>query len=135
MVPIPLSTPCSDTPFAQFELCRAYIEGRHADGWKALARHYHDQKLCGGGTYRPAFQLLLREVEAGGVDRIVVHKMSCFAPSLGELSSTMMILDYGRCSLVAAAQGLDSSTPGGRRVVSILSMLAQPETGRRPTRD
>ena len=50
----------------QQEACAAYIASQ---GWVELPARYADGGFSGGTIERPAFQRLLREVDAGGAGR------------------------------------------------------------------
>ena len=60
---------------AQREACAAYILSQASEGWCGLPERYDDGGLSGGTLERRALQRLLREVEAGRVDIIVVYKV------------------------------------------------------------
>src|SRR6187551_3597628 len=59
---------------AQREACAAFIASQKAEGWVLLPEHYDDGGLSGGTLERPALQRLMRDLEAGKVDQIVVYK-------------------------------------------------------------
>ena len=53
----------------------AYIASQRAEGWIALPDQYDDGGVSGGTLERPALQRLLRDVEAGLIDVVVVYKI------------------------------------------------------------
>jgi site-specific DNA recombinase len=57
---------------AQREAGLAYIASQRGEGWVALPDRYDDGGVSGGTLERPALQRLLRDVEAGLIDVIVV---------------------------------------------------------------
>ena len=67
---------------AQREAGLAYIVSQRAEGWVALPDHYDDGGVSGGTLERPALQRLLRDVEAGLVDVVVVYKIDRLSRSL-----------------------------------------------------
>ena len=53
----------------------AYIASQKSEGWIALPDHYDDGGISGGTLERPALKRLLRDVEAGLIDVVVVYKL------------------------------------------------------------
>src|SRR6202790_5793808 len=60
---------------AQRDACEAYIKSQASLGWKALSEHYDDPAYSGGNLDRPALQQLLKDIDAGRIDVIVVYKI------------------------------------------------------------
>src|SRR5258705_8966208 len=60
---------------AQRDACEAYIKSQASQGWKALPQHYDDPAYSGGNLHRPALQKLLKDIDAGQIDVIVVYKI------------------------------------------------------------
>ena len=60
---------------AQREAGLAYIASQKSEGWIALPDLYDDGGISGGTLERPALQRLLRDIEAGMVDVVVVYKI------------------------------------------------------------
>ena len=65
---------------AQREACEAYVASQRAEGWVALPDRYDDGGVSGGTLERPALQRLLRDVEAGLIDVVVVYKIDRLSP-------------------------------------------------------
>ena len=65
---------------AQREACLAYIESQKREGWIALAGPLDDGGISGGTLERPALQRLLRDIEAGLIDVVVVYKIDQVEP-------------------------------------------------------
>src|SRR3984957_5731966 len=59
---------------AQREACEAYIKSQASQGWRALPQHYDDPAYSGGNLDRPALKQLLKDIDAGRIDVIVVYK-------------------------------------------------------------
>lgn len=60
---------------AQRESGENYIKSQSYQGWEIIPTHYDDGGFSGGTLKRPALQQLLKDVEAGMVDMIVVYKI------------------------------------------------------------
>lgn len=59
---------------AQREACEAYIKSQASQGWKVLPQPYDDPAFSGGNLERPALKRLLRDIEFGRIDVIVVYR-------------------------------------------------------------
>ena len=60
---------------AQHEACAAYILSQKHEGWAELSDRYDDGGFSGGSMDRPGLKMLLKDVEAGRIDIIVVYKV------------------------------------------------------------
>ena len=60
---------------AQRESCEAYVASQKPEGWVLVPDRYDDGGFSGGTLQRPALQRLLADIEAGGVDIVVVYKI------------------------------------------------------------
>ena len=58
---------------AQRESAEAFIASQKAEGWTCLPDRYDDGGFSGGSMERPALDRLLRDIEAGKVDCVVVY--------------------------------------------------------------
>ncbi|MFH5949137.1 recombinase family protein, partial [Roseomonas xinghualingensis] len=67
---------------AQREACEAYVASQRAEGWTLVPDHYDDGGFSGGTLERPALQRLLRDIEQGRVDVVVVYKIDRLSRSL-----------------------------------------------------
>ena len=108
----------------QRAVCRAYIASRSDAGWVALPGRYSDRRSVSPGNGFPALQRMLVQVERGRIDHLVIDQLSCICTAANDLNRIMMVLDYGRCSLVVARQGIDGATLSGRQVLFTLNALA-----------
>src|SRR3972149_803166 len=72
----------NDTDFtscdAQREACLELVGARAPDGWAALDGRFDDVGESGATIERPALTRLLARIAAGGVDRVVVHRLDRF---------------------------------------------------------
>ena len=78
---------------AQREAGEAYVASQRNEGWVLLPDKYDDGGFSGGSLERPAVQRLLRDVEAGRIDCVVVYKVdrlsrSCWTSPSSWNSST-----------------------------------------------
>ena len=110
---------------AQRECCQAYIQSQRAQGWTVLAQPYDDGGFTGANLNRPALRQLLADIEAGGIDAVVIYKVDRLSRSLFDFARLMQIFDSHGVSFVSVTQQLNSSTPMGRLTLHVLLSFAQ----------
>src|SRR3984885_14024515 len=71
---------------AQREACEAFITSQRQEGWRAISSQYDDGGYSGGTMERPALQRLLKDIEDGKVDTIVVYKVDRLTRSLADFA-------------------------------------------------
>ena len=71
---------------AQRESALSYITSQKHEGWTLVGDRYDDGGFSGGSMERPALQRLLRDVESGGIDVIVVYKVDRLSRSLTDFA-------------------------------------------------
>src|SRR5215470_10485604 len=110
---------------AQREACEAYISSQASQGWRVLPQHYDDPAYSGGNLERPALKRLLREIELGRIDVIVVYKIDRLTRSLADFAKLVETFDTKSVSFVAVTQQFNTTTSMGRLTLNILLSFAQ----------
>ena len=110
---------------AQREACEAYIKSQASQGWKVLPQHYDDPAYSGGDLDRPALKRLLRDVEAGRIEVVVVYKLDRLTRSLVDFAKLVETFDARSISFVAVTQQFNTTTSMGRLTLNILLSFAQ----------
>lgn len=110
---------------AQREACEAYIQSQTSVGWKLLPRRYDDPAYSGGSLVRPALQRLLKDIEAGEIDVVVVYKIDRLTRSLSDFAKVVEIFDSKSISFVAVTQQFNTTTSMGRLTLNVLLSFAQ----------
>ena len=110
---------------AQFDACAAYIRSQASKGWKLIDKHYDDGGYSGGNTNRPGLQELLRDVNAGRIDVVVVYKIDRISRSLKDFTELDGIFTKNHTSMVSVTQQIDTSTSMGRMIINLLMSFAQ----------
>ena len=75
---------------AQREACEAYVASQRPEGWILVPDRYDDGGISGATLERPALKRLLRDIEAGLVDVVVVYKIDRLRRSLMDFRSWSM---------------------------------------------
>ena len=110
---------------AQRESCEAYIASQRAEGWLLVPDRYDDGGVSGGTLERPALQRLLRDIEAGRVDVIVVYKIDRLSRSLMHFAKLVEVFDANNVTFVSVTQSFNTTTSMGRLTLNILLSFAQ----------
>jgi site-specific DNA recombinase len=110
---------------AQREACTAYIASQKAEDWIALADHYDDGGYSGGTLDRPALKLLLKAIEEGAIDVIVVYKIDRLSRSLMDFAKLVEVFDRKSVTFVSVTQSFNTTTSMGRLTLNVLLSFAQ----------
>lgn len=110
---------------AQREACEAYIRSQASEGWICVSKRYDDPAFSGGNMDRPALQRLLKDIEAGLVDVVVVYKIDRLTRSLSDFAKLVEVFDGRSISFVAVTQQFNTTTSMGRLTLNILLSFAQ----------
>ncbi len=115
------------------------IEGYSLDSQESLLRDYCDrQGWQAVGTYvdagisgrkdrgqRPELDRLLRDVEAGAVDAIVVYKLDRLSRKPLHMYQMLETLDRRKAGIVSITEAIDSRTSTGRMMLGMFVSLAE----------
>src|SRR5665213_3065806 len=110
---------------AQRDACEAYIKSQIHEGWTALSKHYDDPAYSGGNLERPAVQRLLKDIEAGLIDVVVVYKIDRLTRSLADFAKLVELFDKKTISFVAVTQQFNTTTSMGRLTLNVVLSIAQ----------
>jgi site-specific DNA recombinase len=110
---------------AQREAGLAYIPSQKHEGWILVGDRYDDGGFSGGSMERPALQRLLRDVERGVIDVIVVYKVDRLSRSLTDFARIVEIFEKQNVSFVSITQQFNTTTSIGRLTLNILLSFAQ----------
>ena len=86
---------------AQREACEAYTKSQASEGWQAIPDRYDDPAYSGGNMDRPALKRLMKDIEAGLVDVVVVYKIDRLTRSLADFAKLVELFDAKKVSFVA----------------------------------
>jgi site-specific DNA recombinase len=110
---------------AQREAALAYIASQKSEGWIGLTDQYDDGGISGGTLERPALQRLLRDIEAGMVDVVVVYKIDRLSRSLTDFAKLVDVFERHNVTFVSVTQQFNTTTSMGRLTLNILLSFAQ----------
>ncbi|MBS0250623.1 MAG: recombinase family protein, partial [Proteobacteria bacterium] len=110
---------------AQREACAAFVLSQKHAGWACLPALYDDGGLSGGTMDRPALQRLLRDIQAGKVQIVVVYKVDRLTRSLADFAKIVDVFDAHGASFVSVTQQFNTTTSMGRLTLNMLLSFAQ----------
>ena len=110
---------------AQRESGEAYIASQQARGWSLVPEQYNDGGFSGSHLERPALQRLLNDLNAGGINCVLVYKVDRLSRSLLDFARLMERFDRTGVSFVSVTQEFNTTTSMGRLTLNILLSFAQ----------
>lgn len=112
--------------YAQLEVLRSCAEFRELK----IVGEYCDAGKSGMSIKgRPEFVRMMSDVQSqkDDVEFVLVFKLSRFGRNAADILKSLQILDDFGANLVSVSESIDSSTPGGRLAIEILSAVAEIE--------
>ena len=110
---------------AQREAAEAYVASQAGNGWLLAPDRYDDGGFSGGNLERPALRRLLADIEAGGVQRVVVYKIDRLTRSLMDFAELARTFEQHGVGIVSVTQQFDTATSYGRLTLNMLLSFAQ----------
>lgn len=110
---------------AQRASAEAFIASQKNEGWITLPQHYDDGGFSGGTLDRPALARLLKDIEAGQIDCVLVAKLDRLSRSLLDFARLMETFDRHKVSFVSVTQQFNTTHSMGRLTLHILLSFAQ----------
>jgi len=96
-------------------------------GW-AMAEVYEDAGQSGGSMTRPALTRLIADIEAGKIDAVVVYKLDRLSRKADDtLFLIRKVFGAHEVKIISIIEELDTSTPTGRAMITLLSAFAELE--------
>ncbi|MBN1887657.1 MAG: recombinase family protein [Thermoflexales bacterium] len=105
----------------QPDLSQKYIDGH---GWQ-LVGTYADPDHTGRNSKRPELQRLLRDIKAGRMDVVVIHRLDRLYRNLEALLKFIRLLKRCRVRLVSVSENIDLDNDWGYLTIYVLGGLAE----------
>ncbi|WP_071287719.1 recombinase family protein [Mycolicibacterium llatzerense] len=105
-----------------------------ARGWEIVGEFVDNDASAYTGKPRPRFEAMMRMVDNGEVDIICAKHVDRLLRRLVELEDVLARCERTGAHIVTTADGVDTSSDGGRLVARILSSVAQGEVERKVAR-
>ncbi len=118
-----VSTTNGQDPTVQTRELKEYCERR---GWK-IAGEYVDQGISGAKEKRPELDRLMADAHRRRFDAVVVWKFDRFARSVSHLLRALETFKALGIEFVSLSEQVDTSTPTGRMIFTVLGAVAELE--------
>ena len=110
---------------SQRESAENYIASQKNQGWINLPDHYDDYGFTGANMERPALERLLKDIEDGKIDCVVVYKVDRLSRSLLDFSNLLNMFEQHNVTFVSITQHFNTNSSMGRLTLNILLSFAQ----------
>lgn len=90
---------------------------------------YVDKGFSGRVKNRPALKKLLQDIEEKKIDCVIVYKIDRLGRNFSHLNNLIETFEKKDIQLVSATQNFDYSTPEGKFMLRMLTILAEFESG------
>lgn len=118
-----ISTTNGQSPQMQLRELREYCKRR---GWKIIGE-FTDEGISGAKDSRPELNRLMADAHKRKFDVVVVWKFDRFARSVSHLLRALETFDALGIAFVSLSESLDTSTPSGKMVFTVLGAVAELE--------
>jgi DNA invertase Pin-like site-specific DNA recombinase len=111
-------------PEMQLRELREYCQRR---GWDAGVAGEYVDRVSGSKEKRPELDRLMADAQRRRFDVIVVWKFDRFARSVSHLLRALETFQALKIEFVSLTEGVDTSTPAGKMVFTVLGAVAELE--------
>ena len=105
---------------SQVEICKKEVNGQKI-------KIYTDKGYSGKNTDRPAFQGLMRDIEAGIIRRVIVYRLDRISRTVLDFANMIDIFQKHKVDFVSTMEKFDTGTPIGNAMMLIVTIFAQLE--------
>lgn len=98
-------------------------------GYK-IYKVYREEGVSAKNTNRPKFQEMIKDMEDGKINKIIVYKLDRLTRSIKDLETICTMLEDYNCSLESVAEEINTETANGKFFIRMLTILAQLEIER-----
>jgi DNA invertase Pin-like site-specific DNA recombinase len=105
---------------SQIDFCKYELKG-------AEFRVYRDKGYSGKNIDRPQFRQLLRDINDGLIEKVVVYKLDRISRSILDFTNMMELFRKRGVEFISSTEKFDTSTPMGRAMLNICIVFAQLE--------
>ena len=110
---------------AQKSCCRSYISIQKANRWEEYPEVFDDAAESGRSLKRPAMQRLLKCVEEGKIDGVIVYKLDRITRNSRDFHYLLELFEKHDVAFVSATESIDTKSPQGRLMTAIMVQFAQ----------
>ncbi len=111
----------------QIEMCKEYILKNIKGAKLEDIVIYKDKGFSGKNTNRPQFQKIIADSKKQKSDYIVCYKLDKISRSVSDFSSFVEYINSRNISIICIGEQFNTSIPGVRAMIYIISVFAQLE--------
>lgn len=106
----------------QIDMCKRICE---LNNWSYVV--YHDKGYSGKNLSRPAFQQMMKDLKDKDIQKVIAYRLDRISRSLYDFLTLINKLNSLGVEFLSATENIDTSTPTGRAMNSIILTFAQLE--------
>jgi len=110
-------------PETQLHALREYVRSR---GW-TIAGEYVDHGVSGSKDRRPQLDKLMKDARSRQIDAVIVARFDRFARSVKHLLTALEEFRSLRVDFISLGESIDTSTPMGKMIFTVLGAVAELE--------
>ena len=114
----------SDSTDVQYKLAEEYCKSHHTD---YILSRYEDEGYTGANTDRPDYNRLVANIQEHQYDIVICYKIDRISRNVSDFSKFFTMLSDNNVEFVSIKEQIDTSTPLGRAMMYICSVIAQME--------
>lgn len=88
---------------------------------------YSDKGYSGSNMNRPQFEEMMKDIESGTVEQVIVYKLDRISRSLLDFAQIWNTFAKHKVEFLSCSEQFDTSTPMGRAMLGIIMVFAQLE--------
>ena len=88
---------------------------------------YSDKGYSGSNTNRPQFEEMMKDIQSGLIERVVVYKLDRISRSLLDFAQIYDTFEKRHVEFISCNEQFDTSTPMGKAMLGIIMVFAQLE--------
>jgi len=105
---------------SQIEFCKKEIDDQ-------LFKIYTDRGYSGKNTDRPQFILLMKDIESGLINKVIVYRIDRISRSILDFSKMIDVFEKNNVEFISTTEKFATKSPIGRAMLSIIIIFAQLE--------
>ena len=105
---------------SQLEFCEKELIGKSV-------KIYTDKGYSGKDMERPSFQKMMRDIEQGKINRVIVYRLDRISRSVLDFSTLIEFFQKYQVEFVSTMEKFDTATPIGKAMLMIVMIFAQLE--------
>ena len=116
----------SDSVKNQHRMNRDYVD-MHFPGKIDTFLTYEDEGATGANTNRPDLKRLMRDIESGIINFLIVYQLDRLSRDVRDFSNIYAFLEEHNVQFVSVKENIDTSTPIGKAMMYVSVVFAQME--------